>query len=66
MVFSQEEIANMDKEVDEDMSDIEDMFNDSDEEQSNRKREFDSDSNDVYGNDCKYAQVKDICKFAVP
>ncbi|XP_031782575.1 RNA polymerase II subunit A C-terminal domain phosphatase [Nasonia vitripennis] len=51
MVFSQEEIANMDKEVDEDMSDLEDMLNDSEEEGNNRKREFDSDSNDVYGND---------------
>lgn len=48
MVFSQEEIANMDKEVEEDMSDLDD----SDEENSH-KNEIDSDSNDVYGNDCK-------------
>jgi hypothetical protein len=49
MVFTQEEIANMDKEVNEDMSDLEDIFDDSDDDEKIHKREHDSDSNDVYG-----------------
>ena len=55
MVFTQEEIANMGKEVDEDMSDLEDDFLDEDEdedEENLRKREHSSSSDEneaVYG-----------------
>lgn len=49
MTFTKEEIANMGKEVEEDMSDLDDI--EDDEEEVNRKAEMDSDSDDVYG--CK-------------
>ena len=56
MVFSREEIDNMDKEVDEDMngsSDEDDSLDDSNDEDqdADRKREHESDSDEIYG--CK-------------